>query len=691
MRGSILSFKRVLFAGLISLAALAATAHAQYGVPAYDVLKPADNEQLTRSPDGRHIAFVNSVMDSYCFDGEGQMKAQGDNNCSERLQQYRSKHTIIVYDLDKAVTVKVLAVPENYLVTWLDWASSERLLASLHLPSAEGRGGRRKVGGEKTLSIPLIGEDYVYLFGDQYRIGKQNRYQSAITDILLDDPEHVIIPASDSSRYHLWKVNIFTGKAEVIGKATPTTFEWFTDGEGKPSLRFDCEGGIYCPRVSVHARAIGTSGDEASHWSQIMTLKVKPFEDRYDYKFWPMAAGPTKGQFYVFSNGKDDISANVKLYDTVQKKFIKTVYQNPDYDVRGAIFDTDTEDYIAAWYYKDRLTYDFADPVVKGHYDIIQARFLTPHNIRILEYSEKHQRAIIEASSPNNPGEYYLYDLETQDLSLLVPKSPDLDQVFDSKTDIMDITTRDGTGIRAYLTYPKGRELSDTPLLVMPHDGPNTRNFYGYDWLVQYFVSHGYSVLQVNHRGSYGYGSAFLQARYGEWGGKMQTDVIDAVKTLYSDGRASPEKTCVIPSALNSEYGDYVSMMAGAQTPELFKCIVTSGTDNDLNETIKNAKIAYGRSSAAYEYWVSSIGDPKADKDKLKMLSPIHMAENFTLPTLVTHAHGESNKMYKALKRQNKPVERLKNDTLIESGAWTKIAIFKLEGIKDFLDEHLEP
>lgn len=692
MRNCIVSLKCIVLICFLSVIVLPLNAAAQYGVPALDVIKPADNQQLTLSPDGRHIAFVNAATDLYCLDGKGQMKQQGDNDCSERLRQYRSKHTIVVYNLDKNTTVKVLPVPENFLVTWLEWATSKQMLATLERPKSYDRHRKKRIfGGEKTISIPLIGEDYVFLFSEQNRIAKQNSGYSKVLDLLRNDPDHVIMPASDGTRYHLWKVNIFSGIGDVVGRGTPETFEWFTDGNGKPSLRFDCEDGKYCPRVSVHARAPGTSGAEEAHWSQVMTLNVKPFENRYDYDFWPLGPAPKDGQFYAFSNGKDDISANIKLYDMVQKKFLKTVYQNPDYDVRGAIFDANTEEYLGAWYYKDRLTYDFADPIIKDHYDTIVAKFNTPHNIRILEYSENHKRAIVEVSAPNNPGEYYLYDLGTRNLSLLFAQFPELDQIFDSHTETLDVTSRDGKTIRAYLTRPNGSNMTDTPLLVMPHGGPEVRNTFGYSAIVQYFVSHGYSVLQVNHRGSYGYGTAFVRDGYGEWGGKMQTDIIDAVNMLYDDNLAAPETTCMVAYGGSGGYDDYVALMAGVQTPDMFACLVSAGTDNDLIETLNNAKQEYGANSAAYEYWVASIGNPKTEKETLKARSPLLQADKITTPTLITHPYGQAHKMYKALKRKNTATERLKDDDLTRSGAITKIEIFRLEGVKDFLDTHLEP
>ena len=225
---------------------------------------------------------------------------------------------------------------------------------------------------------------------------------------------------------------------------------------------------------------------------------------------------------------------------------------------------------------------------------------------------------------------------------------------------------RDGLTITAILTWPPG--LSDDqkvnlPLLVMPHGGPRTYDSLKFDWMAQYFANRGYLVLQPNFRGSSGFGTEFLNAGNGEWGGKMQDDVTDGAQALINSGKADPDRTCIV----GWSYGGYSALAGGAFTPDMFKCVVAIAPVSDIPRMISDVKRKHGAYHWVVDYWEELISDGKIDKAKLKQISPSNHANAFTAPVLLIHGKhdatvpiDQSYIMQKALKRAGKSVELIK-------------------------------
>ncbi len=652
---------------------------------AFDFMKPSSFSKVELSPSGRYVAFIRVQTDKYCINKYGAMVKGEKLWCKQKKKSYRSTHQIAIFDLDTSKIIKIFPLPENYLVSWLEWASDERFLAAIYIPNT--RGGRSYgavSGGSRVLSLHINSTDYVALFSNQTIIHRQNKNLTRITNMLRQDPDHVIIPARKGGELDLWKVNILSGDAEKIAEGKRGTFHYFTDKAGKPILRFDCVG-RWCFKVKVFAFDNAEEG-----WKNIKTFEILPDEDEEDYDFWPIAAAPISGQFYVISDEGERRS--VKLYDIKTEKFIKTVFDHPQVDVGGVVLDLQTGVYAGAWYYEDRLGYSFENPKLQQYYNGLNKYFGNKENVALLGFNADGSKAVVYVTSPNNPGEYHVYNMKSQQVMRLFGRRDHMDERLASSADILQIPTRDGKTVTAYHIYPTGKKSAKTPLLVMPHGGPERRDYYDYDTTVQYFVTRGYQVLQVNFRGSSGFGRAFAEAGYGEWGGVMQDDVIDAVKYLYNKSLASADNTCIV----GYSYGGYVALYAGANTPEMFKCIVSGGGVTDILADLKQTKLVFGKESETYEYWLDSMGDPKLDKEKLKAASPVNMAAKFTAPVLLVHGEkdgivkiSQSVKMRKALKKAGKEVEFFRLEDARHAKWRLEQKILYHETIEKFLDKHL--
>jgi prolyl oligopeptidase PreP (S9A serine peptidase family) len=277
--------------------------------------------------------------------------------------------------------------------------------------------------------------------------------------------------------------------------------------------------------------------------------------------------------------------------------------------------------------------------------------------VSIGSISDDEKRFIFAVRSDRNPGVYYLGDLrgETMQVQVVASVRPTIKPEEMSPMEPIQYKARDGLTIHGYLTKPGGKADSKTPLLILPHGGPfGIRDSWGFNREVQFLASRGYAVLQVNYRGSGGYGGAFEHAGYSEWGGKMQDDLTDAVKWAIKEGYADPDRVGI----MGASYGGYATLMGVGTTPELYRVGINYVGVSDLRQITQWGRERSAGSTAVFAKKISK--DPKFLHDR----SPINHVANFRVPTF--HAYGRNDPRVKienwtaleaALKKHNKPYE----------------------------------
>jgi dipeptidyl aminopeptidase/acylaminoacyl peptidase len=194
----------------------------------------------------------------------------------------------------------------------------------------------------------------------------------------------------------------------------------------------------------------------------------------------------------------------------------------------------------------------------------------------------------------------------------------------------------------------------------MPHGGPQDRDYPRFDWLAQAFASRGYAVFQPNFRGSGGYGRAFRDAGFGQWGRKMQTDVSDGLADLVRQGIVDPKRACIV----GASYGGYVALAGVTLQHGLYRCAVADAPVSDLTMMVNLAEDASGATNSEARYWHSYMGVKEAGDPILKTLSPARHAADADAPILLIHGKQDttvppeqSAVMRKALNIAGKPVE----------------------------------
>jgi len=195
--------------------------------------------------------------------------------------------------------------------------------------------------------------------------------------------------------------------------------------------------------------------------------------------------------------------------------------------------------------------------------------------------------------------------------------------------------SRDGLDIHSYLTLPPGKAEKNLPMVVLPHGGPDDRDFLHFDWMAQFLATRGYAVLQPNFRGSTGYGVGFRDAGFGEWGRKMQDDITDGVRKVISDGIADPKRICIV----GASYGGYAALAGATFTPELYACAVSYAGIADVSQILGQAAQESGKHSTSLHFWESRLGNRFSDVNLQQAASPAFHAEQVRAPVLLLHSN----------------------------------------------------
>jgi dipeptidyl aminopeptidase/acylaminoacyl peptidase len=249
--------------------------------------------------------------------------------------------------------------------------------------------------------------------------------------------------------------------------------------------------------------------------------------------------------------------------------------------------------------------------------------------------------------SDTSPGDYYLFDTQTKKADFVRAARSWIQPQLMRPMLPIEVTARDGLKLHGYLTRPAGE--GPHPLVVLPHGGPHgVRDVWGFDWEVQLLASRGYAELQVNFRGSEGYGMDFAAAGYGQWGASMQDDVTDATRWAIEQEIAHADRICIY----GASYGGYTALMGAAREPKLYRCAIGYVGVYDLELMFKSGDIPDSRSGLAYLRKV--LGEDSAD---LQARSPVNLADRIEVPVLLIHGKEDWRADYKQAKRMRSALE----------------------------------
>lgn len=575
-------------------------------------------------------------------------------------------------------------------VNWIRWKTDDRLLIGLTRLELRRWGGREDgrvrgvTYGESVLSVTRDGTAMVSLKAP----GTEDALPGEVLDTLRDDPDHILMNYRDfQGGLDVARVNVVTGEAEKILDGHRRVLDYLTDREGAVVGRVAFRGAS--GRVLL-MEALNPDGG----WSEVYRLRRDEIRNLPDYDFLGATSEP--GKIYVAVRPEaveGESTAGVHVFDFATRTMGPAVWRNPQYDVSGVVLDADTSELLAGCYWADIYRCDFTDRREAAVMAGIQRFFGDSWSVSVVSQARDASRWLVLASSPSNPGDFYIFNVAERHMEFVGSAYPHLPEQDLGVMRRVEYAAGDGQALFGYLTRPPGVAAdASLPLVVMPHGGPEVRDYLTYDRWAQFLATRGYQVFQPNFRGSSGMGRAFAEAGYREWGGRMQDDVTAGVEHLIAQGLTDRGQVCI----MGASYGGYAALQGGAAQPDLYRCVISIAGPSDLVSMMRWERSESGADSDRYDYWLKSVGDPGADRAQLEAVSPLRRAADWRPPVLLMHGSSDdivpvsqSRDMDRALSRAGKDVRFVVLEDEGHSDWSTRSETLVLTEIEAFLARHL--
>jgi len=499
--------------------------------------------------------------------------------------------------------------------------------------------------------------------------------RAGIEDDLEDDPDHVLISHNqrDPEVFDVYRVNVHTGAAVLVAQNPGNIVGWQTDHAGKV-------------RAALASDGLNTAllyrDDEASEFRPLITTdyrtNVSPAFFTFDDK-----------KFYALSNrGRDKLA--LVVIDPANPEAEEEIFAPDTVDLDAAAYSRKRRVLTLAAYQTDKPQYRFFDTETETLFKRLSAK-LAGYEFAIQGSNRDENKFIVAAYNDRTPGSRYIYDAAADTLTKLADINPAIPEADMSRVQPISYQTRDGLTVHGYLTLPAGRDPKNLPCVVNPHGGPWARDGWGYNPEVQFLANRGFCVLQMNFRGSTGYGRAFWEAGFGQWGLKMQDDITDGVEWLVQQGIADPKRIGIY----GASYGGYATLAGVAFTPDLYAAAVDYVGVSNLFTFMKSIPPYWKPMLAKMQ---DMVGDPERDRDRLAATSPALHADRIKTPLFVAQGakdprvnKDESDQMVKALRARGVEVEYMVKDNEGHGFHNDENKFEFYEAMEKFLKEHLRP
>ena len=489
-------------------------------------------------------------------------------------------------------------------------------------------------------------------------------------------------------------------------KVGPTTWD-MQDNRGQLGLfRFDLDSGetklvSQEGRKDVEDWVLDASGKIVAevdstaftqHWKLVLYKDGKP-----DKIVMDVAAPIESPQVVGLSEDETSIivemppSLDGRIYQQVSLRDGAASPWRPDLAHAGALRSDDQTGHVLGAEKADAQTdYQFFDPDMAALWKSIRSAFSSATEVDLSSYSVDKSKAIVSVFGPSFGSGYFLLDRTAKKAYPIAAAYDGINEIYEEKW--ISYKAADNREIPAYLTLPK-REPKSLPLIVLPHGGPHSRDYPGFDFLSQSLASRGYAVLQPQFRGSNGFGREWLEAGFHEYGKKMQTDLSDGVRALAAQGLIDPKRVCIF----GASYGGYAALAGATLDAGIYRCAASLAGPADMREMLKGwPKPTMGAESA--RFWDRFVGIEDGNMAPADAISPAKHADRVTIPILLIHGkddtvvpYRQSEIMASALKSAGKPYEFV---TLEGEDHWLstgKTRLEMLQAVVKFLEANNPP
>jgi dipeptidyl aminopeptidase/acylaminoacyl peptidase len=583
------------------MSSAAATSERPRRIPLRDFFRNPERSSFQISPDGNTLSF---------------------------MQPYQNRMNIFVQPRAGGEPVRLTSETERDVAGYF-WKGSRRIVylkdfkgdENFHLMAVD------VAGGEPADLTPF------------------DKVRALIIDDRYDDDDEMIVGLNrrNAELFDAYRLDLNTRELTLVVENPGNVTSCVTDHSG-------------CIRLAIATDGVSTSilhrPDAGTAFQTVITTnfkeQIQPLFFDFDNKL-----------LFASSNIGRDKSAIVRL-DPATAKEDGIIFAHAEVDVAGLDWSRKRKVYTEAQFVTWRRERKFFDGQTETIFAELTRR-LPGYEIDLQGADRDENIFVVAAWNDRTQGVRYLYERESGRLTKLAEIAPWLEEKELAEMRPISYRSRDGLTIHGYLTLPRDSG-SNLPLVVYPHGGPWARDIWGYNPEVQFLANRGYAVLQMNFRGSVGYGRAFWEASFRQWGKTMQDDISDGVKYAVEQGIADPSRVAIY----GASYGGYATLAGLAFTPELYACGVDFVGVSNLFTFLKTIPPYW---KPLLDMFYEMVGNPEKDKELLAEASPVLHAAAIRAPLLIAQGAqdprvniDESDQMVAALRKHGIPVEYIVKD-----------------------------
>ena len=432
-------------------------------------------------------------------------------------------------------------------------------------------------------------------------------------------PDELLVELNrrDPQLHDVHRLNLATGELELVAENPGNVAGWVADVDMQV-------------RGALSAYPDGGFG---------LSVRKTAEDDWHELLRWGPEDGLNSGPVGFSEDGarmflKDSREANasrlVRL-DLLTEE-LDILAEDPDYDVSDVLVHPDTREVQAAAFTRARTEWMVLDKAIREDFAAIAK--LHPGDFAVVSRDRADENWLVAFSADDGPGSYYAYDRDEKLGTHLFDDRPELKEYTLAPMEPVSFEARDGLKIYGYLTVPPALGRENLPMVLNVHGGPWARDLWGYDPEAQWLANRGYACLQVNYRGSTGYGKRLLNAGNREWGAKMHDDLVAAVGWAVEEGIADPERVAIY----GGSYGGYAALVGATFTPDLFRCAVDIVGPSNLITLIKSIPPYWKPLIAVFH---ERVGNPETEKEFLESRSPLLRVDQIKIPLLIAQGAND--------------------------------------------------
>ncbi|MEM1323337.1 MAG: S9 family peptidase [Bacteroidota bacterium] len=568
---------------------------------------PDSSEELKALIGTSHQDHKYSVEDFFKNPERIRYQLSPDGNYFSYMSPYKRRQNIFVQKIGSAASVRITHETDRSINSYF-WASNDRILYV------------KDSGGDENFQLYAVDKDGA----NPKDLTPFKEVTIQIIDQLEDFEDEVLIEMNKNNPqlFEPYRINIHTGAYEQIAENAnieePIDI-WMTDHNGQLRLANKVTGGtnntlMYRESEDAPFREVITTDFRVS----IMPL------------FFDFDNGSV---IYAASNLNRDKLAIVKFDMATGKEVGPPLFVHPEVDVEELTYSKKHKILTAIQYNTAKRNYHFLDPKRASLYKRLEEQ-LGDHEISFASMNKAEDKFMIRTYSDRSLGSYIFYDAEKDELQKIADVSPWIDEADMSEMKPIRYTSRDGLTINGYLTLPKGLDPQNLPVIINPHGGPWFRDYWGFNPEIQLLASRGYAVLQMNFRGSTGYGRDFWEKSFKQWGRTMQDDITDGVHWLIEQGIADPKRVGIY----GGSYGGYAVLAGLTYTPDLYACGVDYVGVSNLFTFMKTMPPYW---KPFQEMMFMMVGNPEQDKEEMAAASPALHADKIKAPLFVVQGAND--------------------------------------------------